>query len=366
MNNKVKLTVEKNSLLKNYRILQNKTKTEIFPVIKANGYGLGTLFFAETAVEAGAGTLCVTRIEDAVMLRENGIDDSTKIIILNCYRMSDELNLAVKYSLVPSVDSHDALLIYHNLCKAAGKECIFQIAADTGMGRFGFSSADDILSALESIECGEIDGIYSHFSASFEKKNKITKLQFEKFKNIISSLENQGIRIKTKHIANSNAAVRFPEYRLDAVRLGSALLGRIPEAKRLKLEKAGYLQSEIINIKTLPAGHNIGYGNIYTTKKETRTAVIELGYSDGFHMTKTPDGTRFSDKLAALKKAVASFFKNTAQYAEINGKKAKILGRVMVNHVICDVTGIDCNIGDAVKFDINPILINGLVTREYK
>ena len=101
---------------------------------------------------------------------------------------------------------------------------------------------------------------------------------------------------------------------------------------------------------------------ILKTKKDTKTAIIPVGYAHGFMTEKSNDTFRFRDKL----RYILGDIKSRKYYAEINGKKAEILGRIGMFNIICDITDIDASPGDKVILQANPIFISDTITREYK
>ena len=152
---------------------------------------------------------------------------------------------------------------------------------------------------------------------------------------------------------------------MDAVRIGSAFLGRLPIANTLSLNRIAYMQSRVCEIKTLPKGHNIGYANTCITKQETRIAVIPVGYKDGYGMAKVNDAFRFSDMCRYVFHNIMAFFRDNAHYVTIGNKKCRLLGRISMFNIIADVTNTDVQIGDEVILECNPILIDSGIVREY-
>lgn len=210
----------------------------------------------------------------------------------------------------------------------------------------------------------EFEGIFTHFSIAFYD-DKITKEQFEKFMNVVKFLEENNIKFKLKHACNSSAFVKFPEMHLDAVRVGSAFVGRLSVENKIGVKKIGTLESKVAEVRTLPANFNIGYSNIYLTKKETKVAIIPVGHSDGFNVSSRQDMFRKIDKLRYILNDIKRFFKKQYLKVNINNKNYKLAGRLGMYHstVIVDE---NVKVGDKAIYDVNPIYIDPRIRREYK
>ena len=157
---------------------------------------------------------------------------------------------------------------------------------------------------------------------------------------------------------------------MNAVRIGSAFLGRLSIPNIYGLKRIGYLKSEVAEIKNLKKGYNIGYSNAYTLKKDSKIAIIPVGYADGFNVRDDRDMFRKIDRLRYIVRDVKDAFKDKSLYIDIknnNGKyeKCKVIGRLGMYHVSVDITGKDITIGATAKLKVNPIFVDSSIRREY-
>ena len=359
-----KLLIERNKLLKNIEIIKKYSRSKIIAVLKANAYGLGLIEFANILQQNGIDFFAVTDIKDALKLRENGI--SGQIIVLTPTNLPEEARLIIQNGIIATVGSRTSALVLNNAASSLSKTASFHLKIDTGFGRFGFLPQEipDVCSFIKSLDNIQITGTYSHFSYSFSKKSKTAYAQYNTFMDTIEQMRQNGLEPGLRHICNSSAFLLFPEMHLDAVRIGSAFLGRILVKNTYVLERIGYLKSRIIETKELPKNHNIGYANTYRTKKPIRIGIIPIGYADGFGLVKRRDSFRLSDILSYIWRDVRLLRKK--DWFIVNGKHVSILGRININNIVVDLTDTDAKVGDEVILDnINPLLVGIHVEREY-
>ena len=183
--------------------------------------------------------------------------------------------------------------------------------------------------------------------------------------NVVKFLEENNIKFKLKHACNSSAFVKFPEMHLDAVRVGSAFVGRLSVENKIGVKKIGTLESKVAEVRTLPANFNIGYSNIYLTKKETKVAIIPVGHSDGFNVSSNRDMFRKVDKLRYILNDIKGFFKEQYLKVNINNKNYKLAGRLGMYHSTVIVDN-NVKVGDKAVYEVNPIYIDPRIRREYK
>ncbi len=360
----MRYVVQKENIITNLNKMRAHCPTaEVIGVIKGNGYGLGLIPMAKLLCENGVQTLAVSRLDEAVSLRENGID--TAVLLLSPPFDADSAKTCVDLDITSTVDSLSTAKLLNSA--ADNKKAKAHIMLDTGFARFGFMPGEenDIIAALTTCENISFEGIYSHFYNAFSSDSTSVKLQVSRFNTAVGTVESAGFKGLKKHICSSAAAVKYPEYHFDAVRLGSALLGRIAVPNKPGLEKVGFMECEVISIKTLPAGHFVGYGEAYKTTRETKAAVVPLGVCDGYGLSKTEVAFTNGDKVNSLLRKVKRFGADQTLSCVVCGKKAQVIGKVGLTDLIIDVTGIDCKVGDVAAFEFNPTLVDALVKKDF-
>lgn len=365
------LVIEKQDLKHNIKQIKEYAKKDnenlkIIAIVKSNGYGLGLEDYANFLIDNGIDYLAVASTGEAIKLRESGIKE--EILMMSSTAIEQELEDMVKNNITITIGSTEAKDALIKIIKKINKKPKVHLKIDTGFGRYGYlyTETETILKDIKELQrFAIIEGIFSHFSTSFYKE-KWTNLQYERFLNVIKVLKQNKINIPIKHISNSSAFIRFSQMNLNAVRIGSAFLGRVAVANKLGLKKIGYLESEISEIKTLPKGWNIGYSNTYKTKKETKVAIIPTGYAEGYHMKLSSDMLSFGNKLRDVIQAVKRLFKDTTLYVEIANKRYPILGRIGMYHVTVNITGENFKIGEKVKLNANPLYVDSSVRRLYR
>jgi alanine racemase len=256
---------------------------EIIAVIKANGYGHGDLQVAKSALKAGATYLAVAFMDEAIALRNKGVD--APILVLGATRPED-VELAVKFDITITVFQMEWV-------KAAQpylpKDKVLQvhIKLDTGMGRIGIRTKDELAAVVELISRDErldIEGIFTHFATADEVDQTYFDKQIELFHDLLSVLKEQPRYI---HSSNSAAALRFSKANFNAVRLGIAMYGLTPSLEiehelPFPLKEAFSLRSRLVHVKKLDKGDKVSYGATYVTEGEEWIGTIPIGYADGW------------------------------------------------------------------------------------
>lgn len=356
-----RLILEKDALLHNTEFFKSLSP-RLIAVLKGNGYGLSLLPYSRILREAGVDFFAVSALSEALALREDGYEGD--LLLLSETQDEEEAALIVEREITATVGSEESAALLCRMAKEQEKTALAHLKLDCGFGRFGFLQGEEekMLSVLRSENISFI-GVYAHLSASFGD-GKSARAQFEQFQKITAKLTEEGMCPPMRHIANTCGALQFPEMRLDAVRIGSGLLGRLPIPDRWGLKRLGELESRVVCVRTLPKGHNIGYGDTCKTKRETKIAVIPVGYQDGFGVTKENDTFRFLDILRYIYGDLRSWRRKKT--VSCGGKVLPLLGRVGMYNIVADATGTEIKAGDSVTLSCNPLLVDSAVEREWR
>ncbi len=351
------LEIKKDDLVFNIqKIKEHSAPAKVIAVLKGNAYGLDMIKMGHILLENGVDLFAVSELSEALVLREAGFEN--EIILLTPTNDVDEAKIIADNRITATVGSINNAKLLNSI----GLPVNAHIKIDTGFGRYGFYK-DELTEELNSFENLTYTGVFSHFSNSFGDDVSYSKKQFAEFEDAVRRLNDIGINPPLKHICNSCGAIRFDFARLDAVRIGSAFLGRLPIANTLGLKRLVKLKCNVSEIRHLPKGSVVGYANTFTTKKDTVAAVIPVGYKDGYGVQKSNDVFRFKDVLRYMFADFKMWKKKI--WVEINGKNYPVIGRISMHNIVVDVTDSNVNVGDMATLECNPILIKSEIERLY-
>lgn len=352
--------VDKAALAHNMDILRaHAGQAVLWGVVKGNGYGLGCVEMAELLSRHGVDHFAVTDVSEVRALREAGFRDNP-ILMMENTACASEIEELLDLDAILSVGSPaDGAAVN---AAAAQRAAIAQVHVkiDTGMGRFGFLSGQEseILGLYEGCPNIAFTGIYTHFLNSGDEA--VTQRQFDQFMTVVEKVRAAGYETGMVHCCNSTAFWKFPGMHCDAVRVGSALLGRVGFAAEAGLQKVGFCRAFVEQVRTIPAGHTVGYGGGWKAKGETEIAVIPVGYFHGFAVDRGYDLWRWQDCLRGVARYLKAWLQRKALYVSIGGKSCRVLGHVGMVNLVADVTGLNVKPNEEAVVEINPLLVKGM------
>ena len=254
----------------------------VIAVVKADAYGHGAVPVARCLEEAGADALAVAILEEALELRRAGI--GLPILILNGFWPGEETEI-IRRDLTPAVYAEDMLL---RLAREAGRlktAARYAVKIDTGMTRLGipFEQAGEVVRRCLAMEWVRCQGLYTHFSSADDPGHPATRRQIGRFRQVLADLPSRKSAGFRNHMANSAGILGFREAWCDAVRPGLMLYGVNPLSRPapLALSPALSFKTSIVQVKTVKAGTEVGYGGDYVASRGTRIAILPVGYADG-------------------------------------------------------------------------------------
>ncbi|MBU9710431.1 alanine racemase [Evansella tamaricis] len=286
--------------------------------VKANGYGHGAVEVAKAAIEAGASSLGVAILDEALAIRKAGITDP---VLVMGYVKPEYVDIAIENNITLTAFHGEWVEKVASLTHLT-KKVILHVKIDTGMGRIGIRSEEEgnaLISSLNKYSNFEVEGIYTHFATADELDTTYYRKQQESFEKMVNWFERElGKDIPVKHCGNSATTLRFHQELYNMVRVGIAMYGLTPSEEMrdllpFPLKEAFSLHSRVSHIKQIPKGHGVSYGATYRTTDSEWVATIPIGYADGWIRA------------------------NSGGEVLINGNRVPIVGRICMDQMMVTV-----------------------------
>lgn len=319
------ITIDREALIANYAtVAERVAPSGVIAVVKANGYGHGAAEAAQAFVDAGAEWLGVADIDEAVALRQAGIDEGVRILAW-LHAPDEDFRRAARYGITPAVSS------VSQLAAAADSEVrAVHICVDTGLSRNGAVEAEwpELFETAGRLARSgartRVEGLMSHLSNASRTDDLDQDAALQR---ALDGLIANGIVPDVVHLAASAASIAVPETRHDLARVGLALYGLSPFPDRtsadLGLRPAMRLTAAVLRTVPVRAGEGVSYGYTWRAESDTRLAVIGLGYADGFDRD-------FGNRVAV----------------RIGDRTFPVVGRVAMNAMHVDIGDADVQVGD--------------------
>jgi len=327
------IELDQDSLRHNVNEFRNAMQPgcELMAVMKAEAYGHGMYEAAVCVSRMGVNAFAVASVEEGIRLRRFGI--SGEILILG-YTDPERAKELCRYDLTQTLIDYP----YARLLNQQHKAVKVHVKVDTGMHRLGFGKGEaDRIAHVFSMKYLKVCGIYTHLCAadSLEAEDvRFTKQQIGSFYGLLEKLKERGIAIPKVHIQSSYGFLNYPELPCDYVRAGIALYGVLSapgDRTRLELDLRPVLslKSKVVLIRKIRTGESVGYGRAFTAERDSRIAVLPLGYGDGLPRNLSCGRTQ----------------------AVIRGQRVPVIGRICMDQLMVDITDAQgISVGDVAVF----------------
>lgn len=323
---------------------------KITGIIKADGYGHGSVKVATVLRANGIESFGVATLSEAVRLREAGFV-LEEIVVLGL-TPDPYVDTIIEHRLTPVVCDFKNAQAISLAAEKAGIIINGFIAVDSGMGRIGYNPEDSAsiedVKAIAGLPNFKIQGLFSHFATADAEDKTYSAVQEQRYAVFYKKLVDAGVELPCRTLSNSAAIMEIPSAHYDMVRPGIILYGCYPsdevDRSGIDLKPVMSVKANIVHLKKVPAGTTVSYGRKWTATKDSIIATIPLGYADGFPRP-------YSGKGKVI----------------VNGVIAPIAGNICMDQCMIDVTNVPyVRLGDEVtimgKDGIHEILADDIAT----
>ncbi len=307
-------------LAHNFRALSARVGREVaqIPVVKADGYGHGSVAVARRLATEGVSAFGVALVEEGVELRQAGLRGP---ILLLGVLTAGQITSAIDHDLTPAVFEPSLLERLEEEGRARGRRLAVNVKIDTGMGRLGFpvEEQEALVRRLAASRGLELAGVFTTFSTADDPRSLETARQIDRLDAFVSRLSAAGLGPGLVHAANSAAILSHPRGWKGAVRPGLALYGLHPGEKveRADLRPVLAFETSVVQVRHVPEGGTVGYGAAWRAGGPSRVAILPVGYADGWPRALSNRGRVLFD-----------------------GGEGRVAGRISMDLTAVDVTGL--------------------------
>jgi alanine racemase len=290
---------------------------EIMAVVKANAYGHGAAETARALARQGIKRFAVASLDEGIALRQAGLSGS--IVVLGALFEEQMFDL-IAHQLTPVVSDGRILPALAKAAHSHPAPYPVHLKVETGMGRLGFSP-EELLAFLDNPLLKkplQVEGLMTHLSDADGADSTFTERQLGSFNALLEQIRLRGLTVPLVHAANSAAIVRFPDAHFSFVRPGIMLYGyhTLPATVPAPdLKPVLSLRTTVAQLRTIPQGGTVSYNGTFVATRQTRIAVLPIGYADGY-------SRQLSHRGSVL----------------IQGRRAPIVGLVCMDMIMVDVT----------------------------
>lgn len=329
--------VDLDAIRLNVQSLRNHlpASTHIMAIVKADGYGHGSVQIANQALASGATELGVAMLDEAIVLRNAGI--TAPILVLG-YTPIDSIGLAKQWNIQLTAYHREWITQATSVLEKTETDSEearvgIHIKLDTGMGRLGIRENSELLAMIESVQLSDFlewSGIYTHFACADEEDTTHVREQHDRFQSMLLVVTDAGYQLPKVHCCNSAAAMAFPEWGYDMVRFGIGLYGLYPSSyikqqQIMNLYPALRLITKVAHVKQPDHAYTVSYGATYKAEANVQVATLPIGYADGF-----------------------SRLLSNCGYVLHRGMRVPVIGRVCMDQIMVRIDNENAHVGDEI------------------
>jgi len=291
-------------------------RTRLMAVVKADAYGHGAVKCAFAALVAGADRFGVATVDEAIALREGGIEAPIQLLSEPPVTAISDL---LHYNIIPAVTSEVFLGELSSAATLRGGEALYHLVVNTGMNRIGFRPDDiaRVANLAHVLPHIRLEGVFTHFATADVEGDWDAQKQLTTFTRAVDSIRSNDIDPGIVHCANTPATILLPETHFDMVRVGIGLYGLHPSEAtkgRIDLEPVMTVKARASLVKPISLGEGVSYGLTWHAFERADIATLPLGYADGVPRIA-------SNNLECL----------------VRGKRVPQVGRVCMDQFMCEV-----------------------------
>ena len=301
--------------------------TKLIPVVKDDAYGMGMVGIVRTLCAfPEIDCFAVANVSEGLLLRREGVRQE---ILVMSGALPFQYAAAVEGELTLTIGRAGMASELTAVCAAQRKSAKVQIKIETGLHRIGVEPGAELAGVAEELKAAEgvlqVTGAFSHFACPSDAA--ACQKQYEFFLQGVEQLEAAGITVPLRHINGSEGTELFPQYSLDAVRVGRRLYMDNPTKPLGGIHEVASWRSYVTNVRVLHAGDTLGYDGAFRLKHDALVATVAVGYGDGLH-----------EGLVACHAPVL-----------VGGKRCPLLA-CCIDQCFLDVTQVGAKAGDEVTF----------------
>ncbi len=353
------LKIRESAIVHNVGSIRAHTNKRIIAVIKEDGYGMGLGNAYAVLKRCGIDYYAVATPWEA--LRLSRMSQGEDILLLTPEQNEEALLELIRRGIVFMLAGGEQADALRRAGARAGCTPRVHLKLDTGLGRYGYAW-NDLSAVAQDVQGLKLEGCYTHFATQSRAYLRNIRRQFARFEQALSTLRGMGLDCGMTHACASRAFAGVGDLGLDAIRVGSLLLGRCAGPLAAEFENAVYMEAQIFQTRLHFRGETVGYDGRVRLKRDTLVGLVRVGYADGAFLTGADHG---QPSLGTLARCLLRVMRGGgAARVRVGERFVPILGKIGMNHMLLDLTGVPAGVGAPVRVEISPLLVRSEIPRQ--